>query len=259
MIKKILIGTVILFTLCATAMTYNHFSQPKTPKVSENPNIPLFIDTMMKNQRYILINSLDTNSINYRLNKLGFNAKSENPLDPYTTLAVKTLYDVYDSIYPNNQFINFKGVKKLLDTFNLYIGSTDLFICDIPHEKIKEMENFKFSYLYDRTTHYGMDDLTYRYDELSDFNGGYGMINAYVQNTYIPITSGEGNLSNEKDLVKYSKLDMKENSIETKTFLIIAPKTCFKGQVNEAGNFGTIKDPIVLAPVEGGYIIVTAW
>lgn len=255
--KLILIVSISLLTILSVGAVAI-IKHTKVPNVSENVNIPLFIDTLMKTQRTNVFNSLDTTKTEYRLNKLGFNGKSNVPVDLHVLTAIKSLYEVYDAIYPNYQFINFKGVKELLDKYGLAIGSTDRFICDIPVNKIKDMENFKVSYLFDRASNYGLNDLDYSMETLSNENNGYGPINPYIKYTYDPITQGNGNLSKETDIVKYAKLDM-EKRTEKKVFLIIAPKTCFKGESNINGNYSDIKDPIVLAPVEGGYIIVTAW
>lgn len=258
--KKSILLILLSVAITASAVTVFITRKSKVPIVSENVNIPDFIDTFMlheKNRLYTLAS--DSNSENSRLTKLGFTAKSGNVFDYYTAKAVYNLYEVYDSIYPSHQFINFKGVSELMKKYGLVFGSTASFICDIPKEKVDSIESFKSSYIFDRASNYPLHDLNHSMEELANNGNGYGSLGGYINDTYARITKGLGKLGDEKNLAKYSVLDMVKRPQGTTTFFMIAPPHCFTGEVNEKGNYGGIKDPIVLAPVEGGYIIVTAW
>jgi hypothetical protein len=60
-------------------------------------------------------------------------------------------------------------------------------------------------------------------------------------------------------LYNYALID-REKRVAPKQYLIIAPKEWFMSDANADGFHGQLKkDPIVLYPVDGGYIIVTAW
>jgi hypothetical protein len=259
--KKILIiFLAILAVAFASAVTLRRTPKaPKVPEVTENVNIPYFIDTFMTRQRISVSDLTDSNNVESRLIKLGFTSKGGSSLDPLTAQAVEVLFDVYDSIYPRHQFVNYKCVYEIMKNYGLSIGTTDAFICDIPLSRIDSMENFKVSYIYDRPNHYPLHDMIHSMEEMASTGGGFGNLSGFVIDTYYPITSGDGALGKEKDLVKYSMIDMVKRPLKSTTFFVLAPASCFNVEANSAGNHAPVKDPIILAPVEGGYIIVTAW
>ncbi len=78
--KKVIITIigVVFVMLTASAVTYYIKNKSKVPSVSENINIPYFIDTTMKHERKINDYSLDTTSKEYRMGKLGFTANGSN-------------------------------------------------------------------------------------------------------------------------------------------------------------------------------------
>lgn len=258
--KKYLVIILSILVLTASAVTYTLRKNSKVPVVSEHLNIPHFIDTLMLHDRYALAQiAEDTGSINARLTKLGFTSKSGRALDRYTAKALSTLHEVYDNIYPNHQFVNYRCVDELMKRFGLSFGAVSAYIGDIPLDKIDSMEKFKPSFIYDRNSHYPLHDLSTTMAEQAAQHNGYGNIIGYLNDAYGRITNGRGALGKETDLVKYSILDMIKRPVNSTVFFILAPASHFNGEANEAGNFGEVKDPIVLAPVEGGYIIVTAW
>jgi hypothetical protein len=260
--KKTIIALLILIvvaTASAVTLTITRTRTPKVPEVTENVNIPYFIDTFMARQRLRVSDLTDSNNVQSRLVKLGFSSKGGSSLDPLSAKAVEVLFEVYDSIYPNHQFINYKCVYELMKNYGLSMGTTDAFICDIPLNRIDSMENFKVSYIYDRPSNYSMHDMRIPMEEIASMGDGYGNLSGYIKDTYYHITSGEGALGKEKDLVKYSMIDMVKRPMKSTTFFVLAPSSCFNVEANSAGNHAPVKDPIILAPVEGGYIIVTAW
>ncbi len=271
--KKVILSILAFVALSASAVVaVRYYNKPapgskilKTaPVVSENINIPYFIDSTMRSERAILKFSFDTAGTNGKLVKLGFSSKAKSPLDYNTGKAIYTLYQVYDSIYPNHEFINFRGVNELMKKYGLALGSVSSYIGEVPEDRLDSMLKFQPSFLYSRGYNYIIHDLEYGMEELANTNAGYGNIGDYLESTYLKITSGKGHLGPEKDLAKYSKMDMAKRPIgvENEVFLILAPPSKFKdGDKNDNGTYGKapIKDPIVLAPVEGGYIIVTAW
>lgn len=257
--KKIIITVAVLLSISAGAVSFLLSRKHKMPLVSENVNIPLFVDNLMSQERYKLnAVAFDSSSDNSRLRNLGFSSKSGVALDNGSAKAIYKLYEVYDSIYPNHQFVNFNCVAQILEKYGLALGSAATFVCDVPKNQIDSMESFKASYLMSRGTWYPIHDLEISMKDYETLNMGYGGVSQYLSNTHYKITNGLGALSKDRDLAKYAKLDFEKRE-GVKSFLMIAPETCFIGPKNSNGTFGSLKDPIVLQPVEGGYIIVTAW
>jgi hypothetical protein len=257
--KKSFAIILSILVLTASAVTFTVIKKSKVPYVSENANIPHFIDTLMANERLRMLKiASDSSSENARLTRLGFTSKSGNVLDANTATALVTLHDVYDKIYPAHQFINYKCVDALMKEYGLSFGSTTAYIGEIPKDRIDSMERFKPSFLFDRNNWYPLHDLSTSVEEQAMQHNGYGNIGGYIE-TFYKIRNGKGSLGSETNLVDYAKLDMVKRPLTSTVFFIMAPSSHFNVEANEKGNYGEIKDPIVLAPVEGGYIIVTAW
>ncbi len=258
--KKVLLFIVLFISITGIAATIFLTHKTRIPKVSENVNIPYFIDTLMEHEKnkMVLIAS-DSNSIESRLTNLGFTAKSGNVFNNYNAKAICALYDSYNTLYPTHQFINYRGVNEVMKKFGLVFGAANSFICDIPKGEIDSIESFKPSYIFDRNNWYPLHDLSFTMEELSNRDGGYGSIAEYINDTYYRISIGRGKLSKETNLPKYSLIDKESRPLKSTVYFLLAPAKCFNGEANYQGNYGDIKDPIVLAPVEGGYIRVTAW
>lgn len=259
--KSILIALLIVGSVAASAVVIKVVKKAKSKVtfVSESVDIPYFIDTLMLNEKLkIQEEAKGSNTIDKRLTTLGFSAKTGRSLDSRTTKTLAVLHETYDSIYPHNQFVNFRAVNEIMKKFHLSFGSVSSYIGEIPKDRIDSMESFKISFLFDRPTHYAMHDLIDGMEILASVNDGYGNLSGYIE-TYDKISDGQGFLGKEKSIVKYALLDIKKRPLDRTEFFILAPPDHFTGIPNESGTYGKIKDPIVLAPVEGGYIIVTAW
>lgn len=258
--RKLLMILFAVTVLCsiAAAVTYNFItpSKPKTPIVSENINIPMFIDTSMKSERNRNFRSLDTTSQEYKLGKLGFTAKSST-INTTDALIIETLHQVYDSFYPNHQFINHKVVNELIKKYGLAFGNTQEFICDVPTKELNQIDSFKINNLMDREEWWGAHDIDYTLEELATPNNGYG-ISPLPDKIFEWAKVDKNDFKSNKKLMNFI-MEYKETYVPRTQFFMIAPPSCFRGNENAKGNFGEIKDPIVLAPVFGGYIIVTAW
>lgn len=260
--KKIILIALAFLTITASGVTYYIKHKSNVPVVSENANIPLFVDTFMlsvKNRTMEL--SIDSVSNSARLMKLGFTSKAQRTLDCNTAFALSVLQNVYDTIYPNHKFITYGCLSRLMKKYELSFGDVSEYIGEIPVDRIDSMEKFIPSYILDRSVfNLGINhDLSIGIDEIVNSSGEFGNIGEYINRTYNRITNGQGFLGTECDLVKYAKLDLIKRPIKKTSFFIVAPSDRFEGSPNYNGTFGKIKDPIVLAPVAGGFIIVTAW
>lgn len=255
-------GTIFLiaFALClgAAAVVFIPRFTGKVGKVSENLNIPMFIDTLMNNEKQKLAIASDNNSESVRLANFGFNRDGQ-VLDSRSAKALLTLHLVYEKIYPNQQFINYRCLANLLKKYDLSLGLPDRFMGNVPKYAIDSLENFQASFIYTRT---GETERSFSTTELAVINKGYGPIGHYLEGIYDWITKGRGPLPNpDSNLVTYSLLDMKMRKRGPSPFFIVAPSSYFSGEANEKGVFGEVKvkDPLVLSPVVGGYIIVCSW
>jgi hypothetical protein len=205
-------------------------------------------DRILKDAKRIL-NSPQTNlaSKGDRVAKLGFtNSRpatiSKNIADNLTASKERVeLIAHYQHHYPLNKFITEDEVNRLCEKYDLFLADASRYKGDIPERNISEIERFKL-----RKEDYmdGLQDLgSVLWASMLDFRLDFNE------------TTGEIT----------RKLRKKTESEDTKVqrpFKIVAPlkdlnlsNSETKGRKIE--NY--TPDPVVLQPVKGGYLIVTAW
>jgi hypothetical protein len=258
--KSIIIFSVLLAVLGVTGIAAHIgiFRTSKIEATTESGSIPHFVDTMMARERISIEKIAKDSGIQSRLTKLGFTAISGRTIDYVTATAIAQLYEAYDSLYPTHMFISFKGVYELMKRYDLKFGTTQTYIGNIPEDRIDSMDKFKSLTLLNRATWYPLHDATTDMKDLANEHNGYGNIRPYVQDTY-GLIKNKWNETIPQFAMENARC--KEHSHWAATpYYILAPASKFEGEANEQGNYGNDSaDPIVLAPVEGGYIIVTAW
>ena len=159
--------------------------------------------------------------------------------------------------YPLNKFITDIEVKRICEKYGLVFGDASRFIGEIPEKNIKEIESFKLK----------------KEDFIEDVNSDWTTIlrNSLMRGHLTPTgfsidhSVGFGDRRISADFVGGFEMD---ESIEQKAskqkpaFKVVARQQDFdtngmtlRGHKLEMN----IPDPIVLQPVKGGYLIVTAW
>jgi hypothetical protein len=258
LLKKYMMLAIFLglALISSAVLVVNHYTNKKVGFVSENPNIGYFIDTMMRNERNrILSVTSPSETTAKRLHALGFTSVAGLPvISKEDAECIKQLYFAYDSLYPTKQFVNFKCVDALMKTYNLSFGTVDRYIGTVPADRIDSMEAFKPNQVLGRHNWSGLfNDTGTPMDQLASVNMGHWNVKWFREFDFDKRLPGWTAATIGAESWKW-------HETPSKFFYILAPPSKFSGKVNSAGNYGPeIKDPIVLAPVQGGYLIVTAW
>lgn len=145
--------------------------------------------------------------------------------------AIKSKIEYYQQTYPLNKFISKEAVKTICKKYNLLLTMTSDYIAEIPEKNQKEIVEFRVK----------------RKDTREPYEVYRGMM--FMPYSYFPI------FNDCKDYEAYQN-----EKLKGKNLLIVAPEHKLKteGKIKE-GHILKIKDPIVLQPVEKGYLIVSSW
>lgn len=202
-----------------------------------------------------------------RYTKLGFG--SCKPVKEALELADKHLkskelqktIEYFQQHYPANKFITEPEVKRICEKYGLLLGDATNYIGDIPEKNLGEIERFKLRqedfmekerglFFWSRTVEeeqrsesIGFVSSRRRQSGLSDWLSDYGMMMPRMAYGVDPYPRDQAKVEKEKP-----------------AFKICAPKQDFNtaGYVVTEG-FKLIYDPVVLQPVKGGFLIVSAW
>jgi hypothetical protein len=189
--KKSILLILLSVAITASAVTMFVARKSKVPPVSENVNIPYFIDTMMSKERWTVNDYYrqviaGTKTKEQRLSNLGFSSKSKMPLNDATIRGLYDLLNCYDSLYPNNQFINFKCASNLMKKYELEMGLVSSYIGEVPDFAVDSMENFIPPMVFSRAD----GSLNWRnmmweatgtsIHEVATWGAGYGGIDSYI-------------------------------------------------------------------------------
>lgn len=189
-----------------------------------------------------IISKANTEDINKgeRLAKLGFintiKAKfSEKEIRLKKEAKEKAdLINYYNINYPFNKFITREQVAEINKKYNLVCVTADCYLMDIPEKNLQEIENFKIKNNKDLVFQGVLDD--WKYKETLNF-------------------------LTEKECRDKKLIEVKEESLYI---------SCPKSEAKINSNYSIkedgfvlkdkeVKDPIVLKPVVGGFLIVTKW
>lgn len=209
----------------------------------------------------ILSQNIDTNSEKNnrleQLGRLGFSqadeVKSLRELKAQVAKQgeIKDYITYYNQNYPLNKFINEDAVSAICKKYGLLLASASDYTAEIPEENQKHIINFRIKRKdtnYSSTWYLGIENLVSNYingdpfrEMFQPFNSGLRMKSmeypAYTQEPRNPEEMLEG--TSLKIIAPEHKLDMRNKE--------------------KVGHTLKIKDPIVLQPVKGGYLIVTSW
>jgi len=189
----------------------------------------------------------DTSKVN-RLEALGFKQAGQvtelKPLLQKAELGKEqvSLVNYYKINYPFNKFITEEQVKTICHKYNLVCGDVERFKGFVPEKNLKDIENFKLK----------EEDFTYQQGNWNSWS---------MEWRYKRITREEF-LS--RTTSKVWNTDKEYKFITGEPLKICAP-------IKDMDNKGLdlvdgyklekkhIPDPVVLQPVNGGYLILTAW
>lgn len=228
-----------------------------------------------------ILKQCDTQSINKgkRLLNLGFKqAKEAVNAMPYlgkgeTAQSVFDLVMHYQMRYPNNKFITEKQVEAICKKWKLECAPIDRFKGFVPEKNLRDIEGFKFV---------GGDKRPSLVKVLSAWNvtgfnffllpfSGAFSIHRNLGLKLIPADHPKlywqrdrlFGVYNEDGTMGYVEW-FKEYNFDN--LMICAPKKDMDlkglnkvGAVFQLGQIKHVPDPVVLQPVKGGYLIVTAW
>lgn len=189
-----------------------------------------------------------------RLQKLGFSCSvsaKEAVSDIQNKKFNKGLADhiaYYQTWYPNYKFITEWAIATICKKYSLVFGNAFWYKGDVPEKNIAEIENFKLR---------DEDSFTYKLidDEYTNERGevikhkGYYKPDVYSRSSFVNLTGKD--CTNLKDI---------------EPFKICAPIKDFDEhyiknycRVEDGYKLVALPDPIVLQPVQGGYLIITKW
>jgi hypothetical protein len=203
-----------------------------------------------------------------RMRKLGFGStetvRKNNDVEFEKAQANALVADIayFHTHYPHNKFITEEEVKRLCGKYSLVLGGADRYIGDIPEKNLRELESFKLrkdDYLSKTSINFDLGSFTQRWlQEMS-----WGMRSS---SDLIGFGMGNREFVRESDTIEsLSRSAGASATSEAKPYFeICAPASDFRtsGMVLSDGyklEQAPVPDPIVLQPVRGGYLIVTAW
>lgn len=146
--------------------------------------------------------------------------------------------------YPFNKFITEKEVEKICKKYSLVFGDAKNYKGEIPNKNLNEIENFKLRQEdMVRTSDYDRAIERYFAISVAQARGHFGD-RSYSRAEY-PVRPPESEMK-----YYYSK----------SPFKMCAPEKDFDMTYYKTEGYKIVpKDPIVLQPVKGGYLIVSKW
>ncbi len=184
-----------------------------------------------------------------RLEKLGFKQAAQvtelKPIIKQAALSKEQLelLQYYSFNYPNNKFITEEQVKTICHKYNLVCGDVSRFTGFVPEKNLKQTESFKLK---------NQDSLIiYEYY----YGSSWGLVSDWMKKfpehnlDYFIRHKGDTNKLREIEIslqICAPIKDMDISGLELKEGYKLEKKI-------------EIPDPVVLQPVKGGYLILTAW
>lgn len=155
----------------------------------------------------------------------------------------------YSMHYPNHKFITEEIVNEICKKYNLYCGPVSRYKGDVPLKNVSEMEGF-YLRKEDMGTYTSLDAYARIEAQRAMMNTRRGILWKMAHSeTYQSRSLSSDEIAMMENRVFYFKEEFK----------ICAPEKDFDvSRMTKKGRF-LIPDPIVLQPVNGGYLIVTKW
>lgn len=200
-----------------------------------------------------------------RLESLGFKQASQvTELKPILQKAQLSkgqieLLSYYQRNYPLNKFITEEQVKIICHKYNLVCGDVDRFKGFVPEKNLREIEGFKL-----KDSEQGLVELVNTC--VTDVSLGFYNESDLSDRLYLSSPQDE----NEELVVKAMALGVRRDHVyiqrsdKKNTLKICAPvKDMDISGLELVEGYKLqkkhIPDPVVLQPVKGGYLILTAW
>lgn len=183
------------------------------------------------------------------------------------------LVQKYQVMYPNNKFITEDQVKEICFKYNLVCGDVKRFKGFVPEKNLKQIEDFKSRYDINKqlqVIHWSLGKV----DVISMSDYSESKNNGYISYRHIKT----GNHCFQQNINKHDGINFYGSYVDRNgkyhddtsyRFEVIGLQICapikdmdMTGMTIEDGykiKKIYIPDPVVLQPVKGGYIIVTAW
>ncbi len=190
--------------------------------------------------------SKDTGKVS-RLESLGFKQAGQvvelKPLLKQAELSQEqlTLLAYYQLNYPNNKFITEEQVKTICHKYNLVCGDVSRFKGFVPEKNLRDIEKFNLK----------KDDLEEWYyygstwDKISNHKITHGHDDSYFDIARLDNNPKKYQKRGAKLKICAPIKDMDISGLELKEGYKLEKKF--------------IPDPVVLQPVKGGYLILSAW
>lgn len=231
-------------------------------------------DVILQETKVILdsLNIKDRDKVQ-RLKNLGFNqakqVKEINELIKQELISKKVSEKIqyYSQNYPFNKFITDEKIKEICTKYNLVFGDASLYTGFIPEKNLKEIENFKIKevdrplgYLDKGTGNISKDDFTdYGYDYCIKRNNSAFIVTALNElDVYAPNSIFKKECRQRFSTQSYVKFIPSTDN----NFKIVCPLKDINMKDQQKINHiisEVPKDPIVLYPVQEGYLILTMW
>jgi len=182
--------------------------------------------------------SKDVNKVN-RLQSLGFtNVQQVTEIKPIIEKSqlskeqIRLIQD-YKVRYPNNKFITEEQVKEICYKYNLVCGDVSIFKGFVPEKNLKEIETFKLK------------------EEDQIIEASFAT-NYYTQEEMDRLFPGN-NINETHRKRRYRSLKLQICApVKDMDITNLRLKDGYKLERH-------VPDPVVLQPVKGGYLIITAW
>lgn len=231
-------------------------------------------DFLLKQAQDILKseNEKDVDKVN-RLIKIGFINTGQATKSKNLLAELKINKDIADNImyfkvkYPNNKFITEEQVTKICEKYNLVCAEISRFKGFVPDKNLKDIESFEFS---------NSDKMPNKIKITKAWGSGVGntmghkhgakKLHKILGSEWIDATDKRIYYHGNRPFSILNTYIEEVEIVDRTSLLICAPKKDMdlKGLKNK-GKFYfsfTVKeypDPVVLKPVKGGFLIVSAW
>lgn len=215
------------------------------------------------------------------LNSIGFVSSQQSGFFHKTIETAKeaqtmaSIVETYRRQFPSNKFIRHEDVVIINNKYNLKLGCIEDYIGFVPEKNLNEIHAFKSKNSFSNKRYfiesidifqmaliYSRSKAKFK-DYLKSIN--YCLIAASERHANTLLNELCSLFSSKKHDSKYIRIHGC-SFVEKPVFSICAPAKDFKKQTlfqkvfsPVATKFHHVPDPVVLYPVEHGYIIVTAW
>lgn len=210
-----------------------------------------------------------------RASLLGFSSSHKRVVEKVNEVdEVKRRIDYYREKYPLNKFITHEEVKRLCKKWGLVLGDAHLFIGEIPERNLQEIEKFnlkKEDWVFgEGSVRSRIDDFEVRMEPRMSWDGRVFEQEVTVRGvrSFAQLRELErevwGMMAGEPRGLRDDWSPGSRREVSKPAFKIVAPEKDFETtgymiQDNELVEQPPVYDPIVLQPVKGGYLIITAW